>query len=145
MESYEAIRKYRILNGLTQKDVAEKIGMTHSGYAKYERGERKITLDFLIKVLPIINMPTNAYSTSDDDYYDMSLNYDYYERYTTLSKMIISKKDSMTKEELENAAQLFRATYYQTEDEKKKIISVLHPSDFDSIVKAYNVEFLYKK
>ena len=52
---YRRIRDLREDNDWTQTCVAEKLGMTQTGYSKYERGEREIPIDVLIKLSYLYN------------------------------------------------------------------------------------------
>lgn len=51
-----SLKKLRTSNGLKQKDVAEKINMTTTAYAKIERGERGISADVERKLADIFNV-----------------------------------------------------------------------------------------
>ncbi|MCA1027319.1 helix-turn-helix transcriptional regulator [Cytobacillus kochii] len=39
----ESLRRYRVMRGLTQKDLAEKIGIAQSYYSVIESGKKKLT------------------------------------------------------------------------------------------------------
>lgn len=47
---YRRIRDLREDRDLTQKQVAEMLGMSQTGYSKYETGENDIPTDILIKL-----------------------------------------------------------------------------------------------
>lgn len=51
-----SLKKLRLSNGLTQKDVAEKLKMTTSAYAKIERGERNLTINAEKKLANLFNV-----------------------------------------------------------------------------------------
>ena len=44
------IREIRKLRGLTQKQVANRIGMEQTQYSRYERGENEIKVNVLIDI-----------------------------------------------------------------------------------------------
>lgn len=44
------LKKQRVINGLTQLQVAKKAGMNPNAYAKIERGERRANTDTLEKI-----------------------------------------------------------------------------------------------
>lgn len=46
----ERLKSIRLLLGFTQKQFAEKLGMSREGYQKLERGENNISLDVLEKL-----------------------------------------------------------------------------------------------
>ena len=56
---YHRIRDLREDHDWTQSDVAAMLNMTQTGYSKYERGERDIPSEVLIKL-------ANIYNTSID-------------------------------------------------------------------------------
>ena len=56
---YKRIRDLREDRDLTQKQVAQFLGMSQTGYSKYETGENDIPTQILIKL-------ANFYSTSID-------------------------------------------------------------------------------
>ncbi len=56
---YSRIRDLREDQDLTQKQVAEMLGMSQTGYSKYETGENDIPTAVLIKL-------ANFYKTSTD-------------------------------------------------------------------------------
>ena len=143
MERYKILRKYRILNQLTQKEVAEKLNMTHSGYSKYERGERKLTIEMIMKLMPIIKMPLSALEEEEELRYDQNT-MEFWLQYEVLADSIIAKRKSMTKVEIDNARELFTAEYEKNENKKKDIIKLLQPEKLEDIAKLYGVAFLYK-
>ena len=51
---YPRIRDLREDADLTQKELAEKLGMSQTGYSKYETGENDIPTAILIKLAKII-------------------------------------------------------------------------------------------
>ena len=56
---YQRLRDLREDKDLTQKQLAEIIGMSQEGYSKYETGKNDIPTDILIKL-------SNYYNTSID-------------------------------------------------------------------------------
>ncbi|MBR0368909.1 MAG: helix-turn-helix transcriptional regulator [Clostridia bacterium] len=55
MAYYRRIRELREDHDLTQKDVAEKLGMKQPQYFRYEQGYRDIPTDILIQLADIYN------------------------------------------------------------------------------------------
>ena len=55
MPMYPRIRDLRNDRDLTQKDVAELLGMSQTGYSKYETGENDIPTAILIKLARFYN------------------------------------------------------------------------------------------
>ena len=45
----KGLRRYRVLNKMTQKQLSEAIGMEESSYARVERGEKGISMEKLIQ------------------------------------------------------------------------------------------------
>ena len=56
---YERIRYFREDRDLTQKQVAEMLGMSQTGYSKYETGENDIPTQILIKLADYYNTTTD--------------------------------------------------------------------------------------
>lgn len=56
---YERIRNFREDRDLTQKQVAEMLGMPQTGYSKYETGENDIPTQILIKLADYYNTTTD--------------------------------------------------------------------------------------
>lgn len=67
------IKKYRLLNNMTQKDLAEKLFLDTQYYAQLERGERNFSIEkiamicslFHIGIEDIIELDADATSISD--------------------------------------------------------------------------------
>lgn len=56
---YERIRDLRVDHDLTQKQVAEMLGMSQTGYSKYETGENDIPTRVLILLADFYNTTTD--------------------------------------------------------------------------------------
>ncbi len=52
----EKIRQLRLLNGLSQEDVAEEIGMSHGNFGKIERGEIDVNSTHLVAIAKILKV-----------------------------------------------------------------------------------------
>lgn len=50
------LRLLRINQDLSQENIADLLDMTQSAYSKIERGNRSVTLDFLIRAADIFNL-----------------------------------------------------------------------------------------
>lgn len=53
---HDKIRMMRELRQLSQEDMAEKMNMSPSGYAKIERGETRLQYDKLVQIAQIFNV-----------------------------------------------------------------------------------------
>lgn len=53
------IRALRIKNRYTQQKMADMLGITLNAYQKYEQAERTPSLDCLVKIADIFNVPTD--------------------------------------------------------------------------------------
>ena len=56
MEFSERLKDLRKQAGLTQVEVAEKLGISQPAYASWERGAKKPTQDNLVKIAQILNV-----------------------------------------------------------------------------------------
>lgn len=71
MEFSERLKKLRKDTGLTQVDVASKLGISQQAYASWERGVKKPTQDNLVKIAQVLNVSVdylvgNLQETSDE-------------------------------------------------------------------------------
>lgn len=53
---YRRIRDLRNDNDMTQKELSEILGMSQTGYSKYETGENDIPTEILIKLSKLYNV-----------------------------------------------------------------------------------------
>ena len=65
MESPEKIRIMQEMNQWTQEDIAEKLGMSTTGYAKIERGQTNVSVEKLKQIAQVFNI--NVAQLLDDD------------------------------------------------------------------------------
>ena len=65
MESFEKIKVMREMNQWTQEEVAEKLGMSTTGYAKIERGQTNVSVEKLKQIAQVFNL--NVAQLLDDD------------------------------------------------------------------------------
>lgn len=56
MQTFEKIKYFRELKGLTQDDIAQHLDITPSGYSKIERGETRISIDRLQVIANILDI-----------------------------------------------------------------------------------------
>ena len=75
MTMYRRIRDLREDHDLTQRQVAQMLGMSQTGYSKYETGENDIPTAILIKLA---------------DFYDVSIDYLLKNRYNMVSEQFCS-------------------------------------------------------
>jgi transcriptional regulator with XRE-family HTH domain len=63
------LAKFRMLRDMKAADLAERVGLKEDAYAKYERGETKITVDFIQKVATALNVdPISILATAPDKF-----------------------------------------------------------------------------
>jgi len=56
MELHEKIQRIRVLNHLTQDEMAEKLSMSKNGYAKIEHGETDVQLSRLKQIAEVFGL-----------------------------------------------------------------------------------------
>ena len=56
MRFCERLKSVRLENGMTQKDVYEKLGVSPNGYASYEQGRTEPNIDTIIKLCKIFDV-----------------------------------------------------------------------------------------
>ena len=66
MNINEKIRMLRELNHWSQEEMAERLGMSHNGYAKIERGETKLYLEKLNQIAQIFNIDLSELVANHD-------------------------------------------------------------------------------
>ncbi len=144
MNEHELLKTYRQYRGMTQKEVAEKLKMTHSGYSKYERGERKIDIELWMKLMNILHIPSSAFGNSpefiEEEYW---LNFE--QRFIELAEDIKSKKGKMLPSELDRAANIFKNEFENIQNEKKTLLNIIKLDHFDDLIVQLGIEFLFIK
>lgn len=50
------LKRYRMLIGSTQKQMAERLGITENAYQNYEYGKREPKLDVLVQIAEILDV-----------------------------------------------------------------------------------------
>ena len=55
--AHEIIKEVRIKNGISQKKLAEEIGMTQQAIALIENGKRKVEFDLFVKIMDYLQEP----------------------------------------------------------------------------------------
>lgn len=68
MKSHERICLARKLNHLSQEEMAEKLNISPSGYARIERGEVRISIERLEQISQILNVDLYELLPGKDDY-----------------------------------------------------------------------------
>lgn len=66
MSTHDTIRKMRENNKWSQEEMAEKLNMSPSGYAKIERGETKLYLEKLQQIAQVFNIDINELINSNE-------------------------------------------------------------------------------
>ena len=65
MELSEKLRKIRKQHKKTQKDVADFLGITESGYGYYEQGRNKPSIETLEKLSELYNVPFDYWKSGE--------------------------------------------------------------------------------
>ncbi|OOH90902.1 transcriptional regulator [Pasteurellaceae bacterium 15-036681] len=66
MEIYDKVRVMREVRQWSQEEMAEKMGMSVTGYAKIERGQSKLHYDKLEQIANVFNISVNDLITADE-------------------------------------------------------------------------------
>lgn len=108
MEFSERLKKLRKDAGLTQVDVAEKLGISQPAYASWERGIKKPTQDNLVKIAKLFNASIDTLVSNDKtDGIDLS----------EVELLFRTTSDNMSNEEKE----VFKQELLQFMKERKKL------------------------
>ena len=62
------IKKYRKLNGMTQKDLADYVGVSTAAVSNWETASNSIDIDVLFKVCDALGVPISLMTASDNDF-----------------------------------------------------------------------------
>ena len=60
------LREVRMKSGLTQQNMADKLGISLNAYQKYEQAERSPSLDCLVSIADILNVSLDYLLCRDD-------------------------------------------------------------------------------
>jgi putative transcriptional regulator len=110
MEFSERLKDLRRQAGLTQVDVAEKLGISQPAYASWERGVKKPTQENLVKIAQILNVSVDylvAYSEEKSDELD------------NIELLFRMNSKGLTDEEKE----IFRKELIEFMEERKKVFN----------------------
>lgn len=108
MEFSERLKTLRKEAGLTQVDVAEKLGISQPAYASWERGVKKPTQDNLVKIAKLFNASIDTLVSNDKtDGIDLS----------EVELLFRTTSDGMSNEEKE----VFKQELLQFMKERKKV------------------------
>lgn len=92
MKIHHKIRTIRKTQQLSQEDMAEKLGIAPSSYAKIERGATKLSIDKLTQIAEIFNMDTTDLLTTDKNLILLvNENGDYSANYYSSNEAVLSE------------------------------------------------------
>lgn len=116
------IRKIRELKNFTQEQVAEKLGMTISGYSRIEREEVAISIDKLERIAAILGV-----STVDISSFDESVFFNNYGSASGQSFSVHKDVEAWTKLEMQyqNQIKLLEAEVEYLRKQNEQLISKL--------------------
>jgi transcriptional regulator with XRE-family HTH domain len=99
MELCEKIRFMRMFKGWSQEEMAEKLGMVVSGYAKIERGETDVNFSRLTQIANLFGIElSNLIGLNEKNVFNVVENSNYY---SPLSNVTVSIPESEFKIQLE--------------------------------------------
>lgn len=145
MEAHELLRKYRLIRDMTQTELATKIGMTQSGYAKLERGEYKIDIEKWSQLVKALRVPYYFYDNPEEvaeDVEQQNMIYDW-ERLNEIALLFKDRKN-LTENQKKIAIELFETAFHTIEKEKELIKQTLSKDNLEEAIKRHGLDFLYK-
>ena len=110
MEFSERLKDVRKQAGLTQVDVAEKLGISQPAYASWERGVKKPTQDNLVKIAKILNVSVD---------YLVGISKEKSDELDNIELLFRMNSKGLTDEEKE----IFRRELIEFMEERKKIFN----------------------
>ena len=73
------LRISRMKNKYTQQNMADMLNISLNAYQKYEQAERSPSLDYLVKIADILNVPTDYLLCRDDFLQSLGVSVDEYQ------------------------------------------------------------------
>lgn len=128
METKDILKKLRNEKGMTQREAAEKIGVSYSAYQKYESGERELGANSVKKLADYYNVTTDyllgrpeAKPPEDPiSNFCNALNLNLYERAIVTAYLAMDKENRSALSKLvQNAAEKIKNEQEAEEDKKK--------------------------
>lgn len=110
MEFSERLKDLRRQAGLTQVDVAEKLGISQPAYASWERGVKKPTQENLVKIAQILNVSVDYLVGNSEEKSDELDN---------IELLFCMNSKGLTDEEKE----IFRKELIEFMEERKKVFN----------------------
>ena len=130
MELNERLAKLRRLKGLTQSELADKVGVTTRSIQNYELGTRTPKMDTIAKIAEALEIDEKAI-LSDEDYFVIEAHEKYGSR---------GKKDA--EELVKNATALFSGGQL-SENDKARVLEAIQEAYFEA--KIINKKYTPKK
>jgi transcriptional regulator, XRE family len=88
MKLYEKIKQLRLENNMTQKELANKLGISIPTLQKYEYGDYKIKNEIIVKMSEIFNIPIEELLPISDNDTDVDKKIRYIEITQSINEMI---------------------------------------------------------
>lgn len=95
MEPYEKIKVMREMNQWTQEEVAEKLGMSTTGYAKIERGQTNVSVEKLKQIAQIFNINVAQLLDQNERFIVCSIgdNHSNYNNYFGMNEKLVAENE----------------------------------------------------
>lgn len=140
MKLGEALKLFRKIKRLTQKEVASYINVSDSVYARYERGVIIPPTDTLFNLASFLNIPNHLlFEKKHDDTEGYNLFY-FEEMYSIWETLVNTEWDSVKETEKDQFIELLRQTYESVEEKKVKIVDQMRPKTFHEFISELNAE-----
>lgn len=125
MELKEKIRMFRELHHLSQEEMASRMNMSLSGYAKIERGETKLYYDKLVQIAQIFNMDVIDFiDTHKGVFFCMNENSDYIYTSNHNSDSVLTSENEKLKLIISHKDELLLQKQKEIESLQKEIKSL---------------------
>lgn len=100
MQSNEKIKLMREMRNWTQEDVAEKLGMSTTGYAKIERGQTTMSVDKLKQIAQVFNIDIAQLLDDNECFVFCSIgdNHSNYSNYFGMNEKLVAQNEKLTLE-----------------------------------------------
>lgn len=125
MELNERLAKIRRMKGLTQAELANKVGVTTRSIQNYELGTRTPKMDTIAKLAEVLEVEEKAL-LSDEDYFVIEAHEKYGSRGKASAEMLIENATALfaggdiTEEDKANVMEALQEAYWRSKIKNKK-------------------------
>ncbi|XMB86528.1 helix-turn-helix transcriptional regulator [Mycoplasmatota bacterium WC44] len=138
------LKKYRVINGYSQEEIAKKLNIAKATYNRYENDNRTPDSDMLNEIADILNINYLTFMIDEIFNWEQTLEHTLDLTFGNVASIFKSKYDTLSNEEREEFIEIMRDEYKILEEKKKIGREVLKPSSFEELSKIHMISDLVK-